>query len=288
MDKRKIQEKLSDEDYVLKLGEVAINNYFKITLPDSIPGVSKSEMNKTKPLMIQESIDLFNSDLNLISKGSESVIEKMFLNSLLVTSYMTYPRLIHIYLDPFQDDMQSFIDSSNYLYEYSFDLLDSYTKAMNKKKQKLDLNIFKEIVRVKTGNNEKSFRNVMFMIIQNVREQYNYSESLLVTLQPILKINDKIYRPDILVWTWADPKFRIIIECDGFEYHSKNKNYTADRQRDRVLSREGFKVLRYSGSEIYNYPEKTSSEIVDTLILERKKIKFKKFPSWINFEGKGL
>ncbi|MDP3928211.1 MAG: DUF559 domain-containing protein [Bacteroidota bacterium] len=43
----------------------------------------------------------------------------------------------------------------------------------------------------------------------------------------------------------------IAIECDGYEFHSDKQSLTKDSQRTRKLMTAGWKVLRYSGSEIY-------------------------------------
>lgn len=45
---------------------------------------------------------------------------------------------------------------------------------------------------------------------------------------------------------------RLIIECDGFEYHDADKKRaSADRSRDRELQSQGFHVFRFSGAQLY-------------------------------------
>ena len=44
---------------------------------------------------------------------------------------------------------------------------------------------------------------------------------------------------------------RIAVELDGYEYHSDRDRFTEDRQRDRALQRDGWRVLHFSGREIY-------------------------------------
>jgi len=45
----------------------------------------------------------------------------------------------------------------------------------------------------------------------------------------------------------SNPDFRLIIECDGFRYHSE----------------KGFIVLRFSGHEIYHDPVGKALELLD-------------------------
>lgn len=43
---------------------------------------------------------------------------------------------------------------------------------------------------------------------------------------------------------------KICIECDGHEYHSTKEQITRDNARARELTLEGWKIFRFSGSEI--------------------------------------
>lgn len=58
----------------------------------------------------------------------------------------------------------------------------------------------------------------------------------------------------------------IIIECDGHDFHEKTKQQAAhDKKRDRYFTQNGYKVLRFTGSEIYNDVDECVREI-DQLI----------------------
>ena len=51
--------------------------------------------------------------------------------------------------------------------------------------------------------------------------------------------------------------FKLVIECDGYEYHNSTKEQVAyDNQRDFNLKMAGYDVLRFSGSEIFDNPWK--------------------------------
>ncbi len=47
-------------------------------------------------------------------------------------------------------------------------------------------------------------------------------------------------RVDFLIGT------RLVVEVDGFSYHSNPAQFEADRRRDALLSQLGYRVLRFS------------------------------------------
>ena len=47
---------------------------------------------------------------------------------------------------------------------------------------------------------------------------------------------------------------RLIVELDGFEYHSSREAFEADRRRDRDLQLRGYDVLRFADSELDESP----------------------------------
>lgn len=59
-------------------------------------------------------------------------------------------------------------------------------------------------------------------------------------------------RVDIYIWCPAQPEFNMVVECDGYEWHSSREMFTSDRQRDRNFQRKNFNVYRFSGSELFD------------------------------------
>ena len=56
---------------------------------------------------------------------------------------------------------------------------------------------------------------------------------------------------------------KFVVELDGHEFHEKTKEQVKnDKEKDRFLTSEGFIVIRFTGSEIYN----NCSEKVDELL----------------------
>ena len=79
------------------------------------------------------------------------------------------------------------------------------------------------------------------------------------------------YRVDILIldasmpFDLREPSW-IIVECDGHDYHERTKEQARrDKQRDRFFTAKGFRVLRFTGSEIWADPDACAAEIVENL-----------------------
>jgi len=94
---------------------------------------------------------------------------------------------------------------------------------------------------------------------------YHAFQLLLQPKFPDIKVEGRSIRPDIYIWRLDRNDLNIIVECDGYQFHSDQGSFTQDRRRDRVLKKMGFEVLRYSGSEIYRDPINTAYELFDYL-----------------------
>ena len=72
------------------------------------------------------------------------------------------------------------------------------------------------------------------------------------------------YRADFELINHKDKK--IIVECDGHEFHQKSKQQVEkDNQRERDLKKLGYEVVRFSGSEIFKDAEKCVKDLLDIL-----------------------
>lgn len=57
----------------------------------------------------------------------------------------------------------------------------------------------------------------------------------------------------------------IVVECDGHDFHERTKQQaTRDKARDRYIQKCGFKVMRFTGSEIWKDPMKCALEVIST------------------------
>ncbi|UNX55413.1 endonuclease domain-containing protein [Georgenia sp. TF02-10] len=53
----------------------------------------------------------------------------------------------------------------------------------------------------------------------------------------------------------------VVVECDGFAYHSRRRQFAEDRRRDRELLARGYVVLRFTWHEVMNQPELVVAEV---------------------------
>jgi very-short-patch-repair endonuclease len=77
----------------------------------------------------------------------------------------------------------------------------------------------------------------------------------------------KTYRVDFQISAIVKGKEKIlVVECDGHNFHEKTKEQAIrDRQRERDLTKNGYIVVRFTGSEIFNSPYKCVREIKEIL-----------------------
>lgn len=74
------------------------------------------------------------------------------------------------------------------------------------------------------------------------------------------------YRVDFALFNRAERSVKIAIECDGHDFHERTKEQAQrDKSRDRAIQMRGFKVLRFTGSEIYRKPMDCAREVYDAV-----------------------
>jgi very-short-patch-repair endonuclease len=58
----------------------------------------------------------------------------------------------------------------------------------------------------------------------------------------------------------------VIIECDGHDFHERTKEQAEhDRQRDRYMQAHDFRIMRFTGRELFRDPMKCAREVDDFL-----------------------
>lgn len=85
-----------------------------------------------------------------------------------------------------------------------------------------------------------------------------------IVYQKEVYYKDKMYIADFIID--ISEKNKYIIELDGFNYHSTKAQMNYDYERENNLKKIGFKVIRFTGSQVYNKPLKTIHDLF-TLIL---------------------
>lgn len=79
------------------------------------------------------------------------------------------------------------------------------------------------------------------------------------------------YRVDFLIhdatlpFELGTPRW-MVVECDGHDFHERTKEQARrDKQRDRFFQSKGYRVLRFTGSELYADAEACVDEIIEQL-----------------------
>jgi len=80
----------------------------------------------------------------------------------------------------------------------------------------------------------------------------------------------KKYRVDflIIVTDFRDHEdmIKVVVECDGHEFHEKTKEQsTRDKKRDREMLACGYRVLRFTGQEIWKDAMRCAKEVENTI-----------------------
>jgi hypothetical protein len=93
--------------------------------------------------------------------------------------------------------------------------------------------------------------------------------------QRIIKpfLSDSTYRVDLYIYITryrhrsspqeAYPELaRLVVEVDGHDFHDRTKRQASfDRKRDRELTLDGYTVIRFTGSDVYNDPHDCAETI---------------------------
>lgn len=81
-----------------------------------------------------------------------------------------------------------------------------------------------------------------------------YRAMRLVGLSPAPQVQIDRYRADFVL-------DRLIVECDGHDFHSSREQRTRDAGRDRFLMAAGYQVIRFTGTEIHRDAVKCANEV---------------------------
>jgi very-short-patch-repair endonuclease len=76
------------------------------------------------------------------------------------------------------------------------------------------------------------------------------------------------YRTDFTI-TFSNQSgldFIFAVEIDGYDWHSTKQQIQRDKIRERRIISLGIPVIRFTGSEVFNNPEKSVCDCLDTCI----------------------
>lgn len=119
---------------------------------------------------------------------------------------------------------------------------------------------------------ESPIEEILFISINIYCKIYSLPEIYLLP-QFEIETNNKKYRADFVYFEdkYINKEYnsgkKIVIECDGYEFHQKTKEQVKnDNEREYDLKMAGYEVLRFSGSQIYNAPMTCAEKIYNYII----------------------
>ena len=92
---------------------------------------------------------------------------------------------------------------------------------------------------------------------------YNIDDKIKCFSQHKVNIGDTFYFLDFYV-EFCGAKYAI--ELDGYKYHSTKSQINHDYEREQNLNELGYKVLRFTGSQIYNSAFKSAAKVLKIIL----------------------
>jgi very-short-patch-repair endonuclease len=126
------------------------------------------------------------------------------------------------------------------------------------------------LIALRANADMQPFTQIHFCCTEELPERPEFDQAAFV--YPQAKIGT--YRVDLAIWDASLPfELRnprmMIVECDGHDFHEKTKEQARkDKQRDRFLQSKGYKVLRFTGSEIWADPDACAEEVYSQLAID--------------------
>lgn len=204
---------------------------------------------------------VFEVNERIVFEKAESPIERLFLNSPML-GFLKADSLglvVHQTKDNAQRDIDEFVQHLS-----NFKQFLSWYKGQYSTYGKLEEYLDGQVSSGRMEEGEREYIRIMTFRYVYLPLESSYHLTLQPRFPEIL-VDNKPVRPDLLFWMPTNPDLKIIVECDGFDYHSDKVKFTTDRKRDRVFQSNGYRVLRYSGTEIYHHPVKVVGELLEHL-----------------------
>lgn len=107
-----------------------------------------------------------------------------------------------------------------------------------------------------------------FYLLQGLKDfNHKHGTFLWLSNQHPVVANEKEYRADLFISeATGNGDINLIIECDGHDFHEKTKQQAQrDKERDRNLQLAGYRVIHFTGSEIFKDPRKCSKQVTEFL-----------------------
>lgn len=207
-----------------------------------------------RSVLIDAGRALHQSNIDYVYEHAGSVIEKIFLNSLIVAAASR--TVIGLWVTDRVSDFPERRAAWQKTMLLAREIVAHFDKNISPKSPD-DFERFVDNICQDQENDAVKFGCM--------REAYMaWSRGWMVTPQagfPNIIVEGKSIRVDMLIW---HPSFDrgLVVECDGFEFHNSKESFVSDRKRDRAIAASGYEVQRYSGSEIFNNPRDCVTDVI--------------------------
>lgn len=237
------------------------NELYKACIPDIVNNfVEESNPKAEQRGMLHALYDgHIRQRYNIVSQYSESPIEQLFLHSLGFRSLSMGPGFMW-FVEP-TSDIEKQIGSFNELLRNYLEFRGSTDNGDNFPNQ-LD----SWLAEGRINEDERGELSAFFVLYECCNLKDGYHVTIQAGLPDKIRVDGKKVRADLVVWKPGDSNLRLIVECDGYQYHGDKDSFSADRKRDRVLNQNGYQVLRFSGPEIHANPIAVADELIRYLI----------------------
>lgn len=92
----------------------------------------------------------------------------------------------------------------------------------------------------------------MFYLAFSVVNLEYYGGRYGIESQSEINVFEKKYYADFLLSLQNSDRLQLIVECDGHDFHKITKEQVKhDNERDLILKKAGYDVIRFSGSQLY-------------------------------------
>ncbi len=271
LDLNQVKKELTDEEQTMKiLSRVIEEKLGDFELVDVIDAVQELvEIDKVGSGEASECLaaHILLDNTQAIFKYAESPIEKIFLNAL---NIHTFPyRKVFIQFIHHRLDITDITPERTKPQEMVVDLWRRYQKLSYKNTISGFLDMSVEVAGISERKRERALFDLLKYYIAKLYSLYY------IVLQPTIRgvlVNGKPIRVDIYICSPNNDNFKLIVECDGYSYHSDKSSFSQDRTRDRLLHMKGYKVLRFSGSDIVANPTGMAEELRKYLIEQKSEI----------------
>lgn len=205
---------------------------------------------------------LMRENLEIVFSASESPIETIFTNSLILTFVKADP--LNLVVQPPVPDAPAQIDAFRSHAAEFRKFAAWYRSTHDGTLAGFDACIdrLREVGKMDDEEHWWLRRHLVFYEHLGLEDRFHL---ILQPGMPDIVESGRTIRPDMLVWVPSDESVKVIVECDGFKHHGEKVSFIRDRQRDRSLTSAGFRVLRYSGSEIHSDPVGTAADLAEHL-----------------------